>query len=388
MDRSRAARVGTPERSVLHLDLVTAAANRLRKQAFLTVWLLLVLFVASQWCIYDWSHHQAERFAYYLGTSAYFTGFLSPAVLWLAFRWPFEMGHWKLRLAQHVFASVVLTALSVLIETSILWPLHAGWQFQAALRHCFTYHTQLGLLAYLVLLLGAHAYRWYDRTRQRALHTAQLETQLAEAQLIALRTQLQPHFLFNTLQAATMLIYDDPEGAEEILLSLGELLRICLQALQQQEIPLRSEINFLKQYAAIQQRRFGERLRFEFQIEERAESYAVPSLLLQPLVENAVRHGIGVRKQPDVVSVRAFLNHNQLNIEIENQSSVLDGPLPKLVSRGVGLSNTIARLENLYGRGQSFKIRDLSPEGVAISLSIPARVLLLQAEELETQAVG
>jgi LytS/YehU family sensor histidine kinase len=367
---------------------VAALSNRSRRHlAVLAAWLLLVIFVATQWCIYDWSHHEAERFAYYLGTSAYFLGFLTPAALWLAFRRPFDAARWKLRFAQHLCASLILTAVSVLIETAILWPLHSGWQFQSALRHCFTYHTQLGLLAYLVLLLGAHAYRWYDRVRQHELRTARLEVQLAEAQLTALRTQLQPHFLFNTLQAATTLLYEDPEGAEEILLSLSELLRISLQALQQQEIPLRNEFKFLKHYAAIQQRRFGDRLRFEFEIDKDSESCAVPSLLLQPLVENAVRHGVGVRKQPDLVSVRAFVMQDRVNIEIQNGSSRLNAPLAELVSSGVGLANTIARLERLYGFKQTFAIHNLLPEGVAVSLSIPLRPLQQKTEELEAQAV-
>jgi LytS/YehU family sensor histidine kinase len=184
-----------------------------------------------------------------------------------------------------------------------------------------------------------------------------------------------------------MLIYDDPQGAEETLLSLSELLRIALQTLQQQEIPLRSEIEFLKHYAAIQHRRFGDRLRFEFHLDEESQSCAVPSLLLQPLIENAIRHGVGVRKEPDVVSLRAFRNQDRLNIEIENRASVLDSPLDALISRGVGLANTIARLERLYGLQQSFDIRNLSPQGVQVSLSIPVRLLSVEMEELEAQAV-
>ena len=307
--------------------------------------------------------------------------------LWLAFRWPFNAQHWKLRLAQHLFASAILTAVSVVIETSILWQMHRDWPYQSALRHCFTYHTQLGLLAYAVLLGGAHAYRWYDRVRQRELRTAQLEAQLAEAQLTVLRTQLQPHFLFNTLQAATMSIYEDPEAAKEILLSLSELLRISFKTLQQQEIPLSSEIVFLKHYAAIQQRRFGDRLRFEFAIDPESECCAIPSLLLQPLVENAVRHGIGVRKEPDLVSVRTYLIADRMNIEITNRSGVLDGPMLDFISRGVGLSNTIARLKHMYGAEQSFNIRNLSPRGVEVSLSIPLQPMQEGIGKLEAQAV-
>jgi two-component system, LytTR family, sensor kinase len=349
---------------------------------------LAVVAVASQWYIYDAVHQHAERFTYYLLTCAYLCGVLTPLVLWLGRRWPMDSRAWKRSLFIHVAASLLLTGIGVFVEATIGWLPHTGqWPFSAALRHYFTQHTQISLTTYWALLGAFHIYRMYDRARLRELHAAQLEAQLAEAQLTALRAQLQPHFLFNTLQAATTLLYDDPEGAEEILLSLSELLRISLQALQQQEVPLRNEIEFLKHYAAIQQRRFGDRLRFEFQIDKDSESCAVPSLLLQPLVENAVRHGIGVRKQPDLVSVRAFAEHGRVNIEIKNRSSMLDGPLETLVSRGVGLSNTIARLERLYGFEQSFVIRNLLPEGVAVLLSIPLRPLPQKKEELEAQAV-
>lgn len=180
-----------------------------------------------------------------------------------------------------------------------------------------------------------------------------------------------------------MSIYDDPQAAEEILLSLSELLRVSLQAFERQEIPLGDEVEFLKHYAGIQQRRFVDRLRFDFHIDRSLQSCAIPALLLQPLVENAIQHGIGVRKEPDVVTVRAFANQNRLHIEITNLTSVLDNPPDKLLSRGVGLANTMARLEHLYGAEQSFEIRDLSPRGVVVSLSIPVRPLLLSSDQVE-----
>jgi two-component system, LytTR family, sensor kinase len=352
-------------------------------------WILVVLFFASQRYIYDATHGDASRFAYYLVSSAYIWGVLTPLVLLFGDRWPVDAHTWKRSLPIHMVASLALTAVGVFVEASIAWLPHQGnWAFTAALRHYFTHHVQICLLTYWGLLAAFHIYRLYDEARRRDLHAARLEAQLTEAQLTALRSQLQPHFLFNTLQAATMLIYDDPEGAEEILLALSELLRTSLQTLNQQEIPLRVEIEFLKNYAAIQRRRFGGRLRFDFKIEEEAQCCAVPSLLLQPLVENAIRHGIGIRKESDVVSIRAFLNQNRLTIEIKNRNSALDETLEKLMSRGVGLSNTIRRLERLYGSRQAFVMRNLSPRGVVVSLSIPARPLPLQITEFETQAVG
>jgi LytS/YehU family sensor histidine kinase len=351
--------------------------------------MLAVIVAASQWRLYDATHGQPERFTYYLVTCAYLFGVLTLAVLWLGRRWNILSDTWKHALPIHVAASVLLTAIGVFIEATIGWLPYAGhWPFHSALRHYFTQHTQISIITYWALLAVLHIYRMYDRARLRELHAAQLEAQLREAQLTALRSQLQPHFLFNTLQAATMLIYEDPQGAEEILLSLSELLRLSLQAFEQQEIPLRNEIEFLKHYAAIQQRRFGDRLRFEFQIEEQCELCAVPALISQPLLENAVYHGIGARKEPDVISVRAAQSWGRLNIKIENHAGVLDGPLETLLPCGVGLKNTIARLERLYGAEQSFEICNLSPQGVAVSISIPARLLRVRTEELEFQAVS
>jgi two-component system, LytTR family, sensor kinase len=348
-----------------------------------------VLSAACQWYLYDAIHAHAERFTYYLVTCAYLSGVLTPAVLLLGRRWHIDSSTWKRALPIHVAASLLLSGLGVLVEATIGWlPYAAQWPYSSALRHYFTQHTQISIITYWALLGAFHVYRIYDQARRREVRAAQLEAELREAQLTALRNQLQPHFLFNTLQAATTSIYDDPQGAEEILLSLSELLRVSLQVFEHQELPLHSEVEFLRHYAGIQQRRFGERLRFDFQIDPQSESCAVPTLLLQPLVENAICHGIGVRKQSDVISVRALRTKDEpavfqrsedsskdrLNIEVENRVSVLEGTLETLLSRGVGLANTIARLEHLYGREQSFAIRNLSPQGVIVSISIPVRL--------------
>jgi LytS/YehU family sensor histidine kinase len=289
----------------------------------------------------------------------------------------------------HITASLLMTAMGVFLEATIGWLPHtSAWTYAAALQHYFRQHTQIGLLTYWTLLGAFHIHRMLDKARVREVRAAQLEAQLAEAQLTALRAQLQPHFLFNTLQAATMLIYNDPEGAEEILLSLSELLRISLQVLQQQEVPLHREIEFLKHYAAIQQRRFGDRLRVEFEIEQGSEDCAVPSLLLQPLVENAIRHGIGVNRGPDVVLVRALVRQGRLRIEVENRASTLADRPEALLTRGVGLTNTIARLKRLYGSDELFAIGNLSPLGVLVSLSIPLRLLPAQTKEMEVQTAS
>jgi LytS/YehU family sensor histidine kinase len=213
----------------------------------------------------------------------------------------------------------------------------------------------------------------YQQGRTRELHAARLEARLAEAQLESLRAQLQPHFLFNTLQAAATLIYDDPEGAENILQHLGQLLRASLDELHVQEVPLRREIELLEHNVSIQQRRFGERLQFRLQIEPRALDCTVPTFILQPLAENAVQHGVGKHKDDDVVTVEAFRTQDSLCLKISNLTGVLDDTPEQLFARGVGLSNTRRRLQQLYGPAQEIEIFDLAPRGVCVRLSIPAR---------------
>jgi two-component system, LytTR family, sensor kinase len=360
--------------------------NRL---TFAAAGLLAVTFAAVQWYLYDAVHKQAEQFSYYVLTLVYLSGIFSPLVLQLSRRWPIGVHTWKRSVALHVLASIALTLVGVFVEGAIGWYSHtAHWSFAAMERHYFTQHTQVSLVTYWVLIAGTHLYRAHDRSRRRELRASQLEAQLAAAHLSSLRAQLQPHFLFNTLQAATTLIYADPEGAEEMLLSLSELLRTSLQTLDKQEIPLWSEIAFLQHYAAIQQRRFRDRLRFVFDIEDEARSCAVPSLLLQPLVENAVQHGVGARKQSDIISIRASVQNHQLTIAIQNLASSMCGSSDPLLTRGVGVSNTRTRLTSLYGQQQSFTMRNLSPSGVVVSISIPARPLLKWTLEVEAQAVS
>jgi hypothetical protein len=351
------------------------------KPLLLAIWAVLVLLFGSQWYLYDAVRRAAEPFRYYLGWSAYMWGVLTPLALWLAQRWPLDVDAWKRNLPRHVAASVLLTGAQLFVEGSFGWWRHGDLSFGAALRHYFMQHTQISVLTYWTLVGGMKVRALYDQSRTRALRASQLETKLAQARLEALRGQLQPHFLFNTLQAATTLIYEDPEGAEEILLSLSELLRSSLEELSDQEVPLAREIRFLEHYVVIQQRRFGDRLRFEVEISEGLRQFAVPSLILQPLVENAIRHGIGVHKGVDIVSVAAHRDGERLRLEIRNRNSSLHGSAEQLLSRGVGLANTRARLEHLYGRQQSCEIRNLEPRGVEVVLSLPARQLPAEAVE-------
>lgn len=339
-------------------------------------WALVTFFFASQWYAYDSAHGLTDPFIFYVGWSCYLWGVLTPLAAWLAWRHPIGSGNWMRAIPFHIAISVVLTTLQLSIEAWISY-LRAGgeWALLAAVRHYLTQHVQVGLLTYWMVLGATLFYRIHDQSRARQLRAAQLEARLAEVQIENLRTQLHPHFLFNTLQAAATLIHEDPEGAEDILLRLSDLLRISLDEMRTHEVRVDREIEFLEHYIAIQQRRFGDRLRFELQIDPNVADCAVPTLVLQPLVENAIRHGIAKTREKDVVTIRAFRDGQRLCLEVANIASTLDDNLERLLRRGVGLSNTRGRLEQLYGGDQSLALFNLQPSGVCARLSFPLREL-------------
>ena len=347
-----------------------------RNRAWISAgWAVVFLLFATQWYVYDATRGGANPFAYYLGWSLYMWT-LTPFVVWFALRHPIESGTWKRTIPLHVAASLSLTAVQLSIETCVGFLRHAhDLSFKHAMRHYFSQHTQLSLLSYWALIAAAMFYRMYDQARLRHLQSAQLEARLAETRLELLRMQLQPHFLFNTLQAATVLVHEDPDGAEDILLRLSQLLRVSLDEPNVQEIPLSREIELLGWYMGIQDRRFGDRLRFDLRLDDDVLGLAVPSLVLQPLVENAIRHGIGKHKENDVVTIRAFQKQNRLYLEVCNKTSSLADTPERLLSRGTGLSNTKARIEQLYGNGYSLQLCNLEPKGVCVRLSMPMRQL-------------
>jgi two-component system, LytTR family, sensor kinase len=336
-------------------------------------WLLTVLVFAGLWYAYDAGHQVSDPLIDYVGWSCYMWGVLTPIALWLAKRLPIDSRTWARAIPLHVAASILLAFVQLTLEAAAEWlRSRGGWPFAAVLRHYLTQHAQISIASYWLLIAGMQFYRLFDQGRRRELRAAQLEARLAEAQLEALRGQLQPHFLFNTLQAAVTLIHDDPEGAEAILLQLSELLRASLDKRHVQEIPLRRELELLDHYISIQKRRFGERLRFDLHIDPAALDCAVPTLIFQPLVENAVRHGVGKHREGDLVTIRAFREHDTLRLEIFNLTGALDCQPEQLFSRGVGLSNTRRRLEQLYAERQAFDIFNCRPRGVGVRLSMPA----------------
>jgi two-component system, LytTR family, sensor kinase len=356
-------------------------SGRHKAVLMIAAWLAVVFIFAIQWFVYDAARGDADRFRYYLWWSCYTWGVLTPIVVKFALHSPINSATWKRALPLHIGASFLLVASEISIEAMLgKLRLHHDLSLQEALRHYFTRHTQVSLLTYWILVGAVQLYRMRDEAQKRELRSSRIEAQLAAAQLEVLRAQIHPHFLFNTLQAATTLIHEDPDGAEDILLRLSELLRVSIDESHIHEITLERELEVLDLYMGIQARRFGDRLRFEVLIDPSVRDCMVPALILQPLIENAIRHGIGRHRGTDTVSIRGLQKGEFLLLEVLNLNSHLEENPVASPGRGVGLANTRARLEQLYGEHQNLRLQKLEPTGVCAAISIPLRSSPVRAE--------
>jgi len=302
---------------------------------------------------------------------------LTPLIFDLARRYPFTMSNWSGRIIfPHALACGTCVSIQAVLRGVAGWTYTLSHEmFASPVGLAAEYIEKRGVsavIAYMAIVAVAAFANLRDHVRQRELRQAQLETRLASAELEMLRMQIHPHFLFNTLQAAITLVQDDPRAAEDVLLRLSELLRISLDQMGTNEVPLARELEFLDLYVGIQRQRFGDRLSVEIHADPSTLGYRVPSLLLQPLVENAILHGIGKHKGEDLIEVFAHLENGGLQLEVWNGNSVVDDASEKLLMRGVGLRNTKARLEQLYGPGATLIIRSLARRGAAVLIFIPA----------------
>ena len=238
-------------------------------------------------------------------------------------------------------------------------------------------------MTYWAIAGVSHAVLYYRESRDRALRASQLETQLVEAQMSALRQQLQPHFLFNTLHAISALMHRDVEAADRTLMQLSDLLRMTLENLGQQESTLKMELEFLSKYLEIEQTRFADRLVVRFDVEPDALDALVPTLLLQPLVENAIKHGFSKKSGPGHIDVRARADNGKLWIEVRDDGRGLSETALTALQKGIGVSTTRARLQHQFGADFRFEFHRLE-EGVAVVVAVPWRTET-RLDELQLQ---
>jgi hypothetical protein len=223
---------------------------------------------------------------------------------------------------------------------------------------------------YIALISAAHALHFYRRSKERERRSLELEANLAKSRLQALTMQLQPHFLFNALNAIAALVHKNPDAADEMLAALSDLLRLTLETSQEQELPLRRELEFVQRYLMIEHVRFGDRLRFELDVAPDTEAALVPTFLLQPLVENAVRHGLEPRSGSGKLTIRARRENGTLRLSVGDNGVGMSDEKPG--REGIGLANTRARLRELYDGAASMELRNNG--GLTVELTLPYRV--------------
>src|SRR3984893_7224355 len=299
---------------------------------------------------------------------------LTPLVFALAVRYPLQRGNWVKRSLLHLAAGLFFTLVHISLRaatpygywdpasrqwTSAIWDSHAH-AFRApwvVLRSMF-----LGSVvddvtgAYVPIVLVAHAVSYYLRFRERELRATQLEGQLAKAHLQALKSQLQPHFLFNTMHSISALMHTDVAAADKMMTLLSELLRMTLEKTGVQVTTLNCELEVLDGYLAIEKVRFGDRLKVVKDFSPDTLGAQVPHLILQPLVENAVRHGVAKRSTGGEICIATWHDDRYLYLRVKDDGPGLDDHPPK---KGLGLQSTRERLQTLYGDNQSISITNI-----------------------------
>lgn len=262
----------------------------------------------------------------------------------------------------HFAAGIILPPIRLVLYVQ-------AWELAGGAPRGIPFYFAENYVVYLAMLGVVHAVYYSQRFRDRQVAAHRFEAELSRAQLHILKTQLHPHFLFNTLYAISSLMYSDVRAADRMLTQLSELLRQSLHSFDVQKVPLQRELEFLFPYLQIEQTRLGDRLNLEVEIDPGLDLALVPHLILQPLAENAVRHGIANRPRGGCLQVRVTAENRRLSLEVSD-----DGPgsadAPPSSGQGVGLSNTRARLMSLYGDDHELRIDD-GPEGFTVHIDLP-----------------
>jgi len=313
-------------------------------------------------------------------------GLITPFIVAFDRRLPFSGKQIWWRILAHLSASLLFTAANRYVNAAAWAVLGLGSWNAVRPSQIFTLW-KLGdfLWSWFIcwmIVAALQAYRYYERYLSSELRLERMERSLTEARLNALRMQLDPHFLFNALNTISSQVERDPKLTRRMIEHLGDLLRMSLESKDRQEVPLAEEMEFLAPYLAIQKIRFGEKLMIEIQIEPEVQYATVPSLFLQPLIENAIRHGISHRASGGTVIVSARKLDGQLEIRVLDDGVGLPPGWTLESSAGLGLSVTRERIKGLHPNGESsFVVRPRTNGGAEVNICLPLRV----ADQCETK---
>jgi len=356
---------------------LTSRTRRLLQWALIfAAWTLIVVTFSVQEYVFAVARGRPDNFWHeFLVASSdwYIWAALTPLVLYFCRRFRITSDDWVPTVLMHLIVGIAISFLQLAIQVRLNYIINPGYKmgYWRVLYFFATFKGHINLLTYWVIVALNHGIYYYEQSRARELAWSRMETDLANAQLQVLNMQLHPHFLFNTLNSISTLISEDPQAARQMVLKLSDLLRASLNKIDQPAVPLQQELELLECYISIEQTRFKDRLIIEKEIAPSALVCEVPTMILQPLVENAVRHGIGKHRQADRISIIAQRSNGLLLLEVKNRVGSVEngGPAP---ARGIGLTNTRARLEQLYINQHSFEIANREGGGVAVKLTLPA----------------
>ncbi len=348
----------------------------------------LVYFAQNVSRRFYWEDPNPWQDARYWIVVIYLSALLTPLIVWAGRRWPLEKQRLGRLLALHFVFSICWAVTRLTLEAGIhltwneFWPIQPPITVTSEFSLLFLFGFHHALIAYWVVLSIQTAMRYYARFQERAqaalrseLRASQLEAQVAQARLGTLKAQLQPHFLFNTLNAIVVLVRQQKgQQAEETLARFSDLLRAVLADMEAQEVSLARELEYLKLYLSIEQLRFSDRLRVEFDVDAELLDAAVPHMGLQPIVENAIRHGVGARATPGVISIRAHRNGGQLHVTVRDDGPGFNARCAQ-TGMGLGLSNTRARLKQLYGQDAELRTETGEAGGAIVTLVLPFRAI-------------
>ena len=276
----------------------------------------------------------------------------------------------------HVPAIILFAAVHETLLLAILWSITPSSRGELTTitdyyaRH-FGYGFYIDLIIASLIVIGAHALLYYDDFRASELQQSSLKTQLAQAQLRALKMQVHPHFLFNTLHSISSLVLEDPTKANSMIARLGDFLRLTVDNSEQQWVTLKEETEFLRCYLDIEQVRFGDRLTVAFELEPQTLSAQVPHLILQPVVENAIQHAIAPRAAPGHINIQAKRLNSLLRVAVSDNGPGLTSNPISPAKKCVGLTNVRTRLQQIYGPDFRFELMNGRNGGLTVVMEIP-----------------
>lgn len=366
--------------------------RKLRPWAFyFLAWTLvgLIYFAQNVTRRFYWEDPNPWQDLRYWSVNIYISALLTPLIVWAGRRWPLDRQQIARLVGLHLLLSLAWAFLKLCLEATfhLTWnefsPITPPVTFNSEVTLLFIFGFHTSVVAYWVVLSIQTAIRNYARFQERAqaalrsdLRASQLETQVAQARLGALKAQLQPHFLFNTLNAIVVLVRQQKgQQAEETLARFSDLLRAVLADMEAQEVTLGRELEYLKLYLSIEQLRFSDRLRIDIDVEPDLLDAAVPHMGLQPIVENAIAHGVGPRATPGAIIIRARRVGEALHVTVRDDGPGFrvpgGAPGAEKHGMGLGLSNTRARLKQLYGGAAELRTENGQDGGAQVTMVLP-----------------